>query len=76
MTTWAVGDPVEVIVVTKRGRQPEWIPATVTLVEPLRMEVTFEGGSRQRFVIDTERVRTPGGVGEGEQWVFSIFSRL
>jgi hypothetical protein len=70
-----VGDAVEVVVVTRRGKQPEWIPATVTALQtdPDLFDVTFAGGSRQRFPADTERVRTPQAAQEGEQWAFWTF---
>ena len=74
---YTIGDAVEILVVTKRGKQPEWIPATVTrvLADPDRIEVTYHGGAWQRFLTteQAERIRTPQAAEEGAEWVFSTF---
>lgn len=71
---YTIGDTVEVLVLTKRGKEPEWQPATVEAVYPGAIDVVFDfGQSHQRFTVpDNERVRLRGAAQEGEQWVFSI----
>ena len=67
-----VGDAIEVMVMSKRGKQAEWLPATVSFIDGSgTIEVLFEGGSRQRFASGTDRLRMAGSAArEGEQWVF------
>lgn len=64
-----IGDPLEVLTVSRRFKQPEWIPATVWFVGDGLVEVIYEGGSKERFPVDTGRLRKAGAV-EGAQWVF------
>ena len=60
---------VEVLVITKRGKQAEWVPAVLTTANEEKFEVTFEGGSRQRFAPTTDRIRGPG-LKAGKLWAF------
>lgn len=76
MEEYVVDDAVEVIVLTKRGKQPEWVPGTVTAIAPFSVEVTFDNdGTKQRFPLPSgNRVRLAGQTRakEGDTWVFSI----
>ena len=70
--TYAVGDEVQVAVPVGREKKAQWIPASISMVDPAtdRVEVTFENQTRQRFALDTERIRPAEGRKEGEQWAF------
>jgi hypothetical protein len=67
---YTVGDAVQVLVPMPRHRQAEWISAAVSMVDATRVEVTFEDQTRQRFALDTERIRQAQGRKEGERWDF------
>jgi len=68
--TYAVGDLVQVSVPMSRIKKAQWVAGAVSMVDAERVEVTFQGGSRQRFPLDTDRIRLAEGRKEGELWAF------
>lgn len=46
---YEAGQDVDVLVCTKRGKEAEWIPATVYAVSEDGVDVRFDSGARQRF---------------------------
>lgn len=72
MVTYVTGQEVDVIVLTKRGKEPEWVPGVIHYTDDKSVTVKFEsGGTTQRFALPTgNRIRLRGEEVKG--WVFSI----
>lgn len=70
MRTYEVGDPVEVLTISRRYVQPDWVPATVYFATDDAVEVQFTDLTKQRFFVTSDRLRKPGAAVEGAQWVF------
>lgn len=67
-----VGDNIEVMVQSRRGKQTEWVPAVVSFItDQGAIEVMFDGGSKQRFAPGSDRLRMAGNASEeGMKWEF------
>jgi hypothetical protein len=67
---YEAGQEVDVLVCTKRGKEGEWIPATVFLVDEGVVDVRFDSGARQKFYVPFETRIKPRG--ESSTIVFKV----
>lgn len=67
---YEAGQDIDVLVCTKRGKEAEWIPATVFMIGEDVVDVKFESGTRQRFHAPfDDRIRPRG---ESSDVIFKV----